>query len=66
MSKNKSTVKLENTLRISEAAMLLGVTPTTLRRWEVAGYLAPKRMGPRRDRRYPKAQILKLLDEGLK
>jgi excisionase family DNA binding protein len=65
MSVKKSTVKLGNTLRISEAAQLLGVTPTTLRRWEVSGYLTPKRIGPRRDRRYPKEQILSLLDKGL-
>ena len=65
MANKKSTAILKNTLRISEAAKLIGVTPTTLRRWEEAGYLAPKRIGPRRDRRYPKEQILKLLDKGL-
>ncbi len=65
MSDKKSTLQLSQTLRISEAAELLGVTPMTLRRWDKRGILKPLRVGPRRDRRYKKEQILKILDEGL-
>lgn len=65
MPNKSSTVKLANTLRISEAAKLLGVTPTTLRRWEDKNLISPLRVGPRKDRRYKKDQILKILDEGL-
>lgn len=66
MPNKKSTIKLSSTLRISDAAKLLGVTPTTLRRWEVSGHIKPLRIGPRKDRRYPKQQILDLLDQGIK
>jgi putative resolvase len=66
MPSKKSTIKLANTLRISEAATLLGVTPTTLRRWEQAKYIEPLRVGPRGDRRYTKEQLLKLLDQGIR
>lgn len=60
-----STIKLNSTLRIAEAAKLLGVTTMTLRRWEDSGYLTPLRVGPRKDRRYTKEQILKILDKGI-
>ena len=65
MPSKKQTIKLDNTLRISKASELLGVTPMTLRRWEEAGYLKPLRVGPRQDRRYSKEQILKILDQGI-
>jgi excisionase family DNA binding protein len=66
MPSKKSTIKLDPTLRISEAAKLLGVTPMTLRRWEEASYISPLRVGPRKDRRYKKEDILRLLNEGIK
>lgn len=65
MPNHKTTVQLANTLRIAAAAKLLGVSTMTLRRWEKSGYLNPLRVGPRKDRRYPKEQILNLLDKGV-
>lgn len=61
MTKNNSTDELENTLRIAQAAKLLGVSTMTLRRWDQKGYLKPLRIGPRQDRRYMKNEILKLM-----
>ena len=66
MPTKKSTVKLPTTMRISQAADLLGVTPTTLRRWEEKGLIKPLRIGPRGDRRYKKQDILLILEEGIK
>lgn len=65
MSNKKATVALKQTLRISEAARLLGVTPMTLRRWDEAGILKARRMGPRGDRRYTREQILDVLKHGV-
>lgn len=65
MPGKRSTVELSSTLRISQAAKLLGITTMTLRRWEQAGVLKPLRVGPRRDRRYKKEDILRLLDKGI-
>jgi excisionase family DNA binding protein len=53
--------KLPKTLRIAQAAKLIGVSTMTLRRWEKAGVLTPLRIGPRKDRRYTKEQIQRLL-----
>jgi len=54
-------IKSTKTIRISEAAALLGVNPMTLRRWDQSGHLKAIRIGPRKDRRYKKEDILKLL-----
>ncbi len=61
MSGKKSTDITDSTLRISQAANLLGVSAMTLRRWEKSEYLKPLRFGPRRDRRYMKDEILKMM-----
>jgi excisionase family DNA binding protein len=66
MTNKKATIKLKPTIRIGEAAKLLGVTTMTLRRWDKAGYLKAIRLGNRNDRRYQKEIILKVLNEGLK
>ena len=60
MPKEKST-DLPPTIRISDAAKLLGVNPMTLRRWEKKGYLTPLRIGPRKDRRYFQDEVKRLL-----
>lgn len=65
MPEIKSTPQLDLTVRIGQAAKLLGVTPMTLRRWDKAGILQPRRMGVRGDRRYTRAQILEVLAHGL-
>lgn len=59
--KEKATDLVPKTIRISDAAKLLGVNPMTLRRWETKGYLTPLRIGPRKDRRYLRNEIEKLL-----
>lgn len=63
MDKKKATDLNKKTIRISEAAAMLGVNPITLRRWELKGYLTPLRMGPRMDRRYLMDDIEKLLEK---
>lgn len=51
-----------NLISIKEAATLLGVHKITLRRWEKKGSIKVFRIGPRRDRRYDKGELLKLLE----
>ena len=49
--------------RIGEAARILGVSPSTLRRWDKEGKIKPIRIG--RDRLYPESTLLKLLGREL-
>jgi excisionase family DNA binding protein len=49
-------------LKIKEAATLLGVSPTTLRKWDKEGKLVAIRISERGDRRYKKEDIEKFLD----
>jgi excisionase family DNA binding protein len=65
MTDKKHSTGLPNLISISEAARLLNVHPETLRRWDNKGVLEAVRIGPRKDRRYKKETILKLLDKGL-
>ena len=51
----------EKLLKLSEAAELLNVHPNTLRKWDKKGILAAVRFGERKDRRYKKEDIMKLL-----
>lgn len=53
---------MHNLLTIEEAARFLSVHKNTLRDWERKGYLVPFRIGPRRDRRYKREDLLKQLD----
>lgn len=48
-------------LRISQAAVLLGVHTNTLRNWEKQGKISTVRIGHRSDRRFRHSEILKLL-----
>lgn len=50
-------------IKIREAAEILGVNPETLRRWDNEGTLKAIRIGRRKDRRYNKEKIMKLLDQ---
>jgi len=47
--------------RIGDAARILGVSPSTLRRWDKEGKLKPVRIG--RDRLYPESALLRLLGQ---
>jgi excisionase family DNA binding protein len=51
-------------MTIREAATVLNVHLSTLRRWEKAGWLEPVRLGPRGHRRYTRRQIMDLANGG--
>lgn len=53
--------KLSELLTLAEACQILKVHPNTLRKWDKKGILVAVRFGERRDRRYRKEDILKLL-----
>jgi DNA-binding transcriptional MerR regulator len=46
-----------DSLGIREAARLLGIHPNTLRNWGAVGRIAESRTGPRRDRKYSRAEL---------
>ena len=48
---------MDNTYRIAEAARLLGVHPSTLRRWDEKGILRPSIRTLTGERRYTEADI---------
>ncbi len=48
---------------LKEACELLKVHPQTLRQWDKKGILKAVRIGQRRDRRYRKEEILKLINK---
>ena len=50
-------------LRVSEASKLLGVHANTLRNWDKQGLLKPVRVGVRKERRYKRADVIKLLEQ---
>ncbi|OGO16291.1 MAG: hypothetical protein A2Z02_03660 [Chloroflexi bacterium RBG_16_48_7] len=52
-------------LKTREVANLLNVHINTVRRWSNSGILQVYRVGPRRDRRYRKADIDHFLSSGL-
>ncbi len=55
-----------NLLTIEEASRLLNVNPETLRRWDRSGELTAIRIGKRKDRRYKKEDILRMLNNKTK
>jgi len=55
---NKSVPQL---LTLKEASDTLKVHPNTLRQWDRNGILKAVRFGQRKDRRYKKEDILKLM-----
>lgn len=59
MTKEK---KIPELLTLKEACEILKVHPNTLRQWDEKGILKAVRFGPRRDRRYKKTDIIKLLE----
>ncbi len=51
-------------LTVSEASEILGLHPDTLRDWDNSGFLKCIRIGKRRDRRYQRNDIERILSEG--
>jgi excisionase family DNA binding protein len=55
--------KKDEIITLAEACDILGMHPNTLRKWDNKGFLKAIRIGTRRDRRYRKSDILKLLNQ---
>ena len=53
----RSVRGMDNTYRIAEAARLLGVHPSTLRRWDEKGILRPSIRTLTGERRYTEADL---------
>lgn len=49
-------------LTLKQASELLQVHPNTLRNWDKQGVLKATRIGNRRDRRYKRIDVIKLLE----
>ena len=54
---------MTNTYRTAEAAKLLGVHPSTLRRWDKTGILRPSIRTPTGERRYTEADLKAITDK---
>ena len=55
--------KKDEIITLAEACKILGLHPNTLRKWDNKGFLKAIRYGTRKDRRYRKSDILKLLEQ---
>ena len=51
-------------LSVGQAAEILSVHPDTLRRWAAGGLVRVYRVGPRRDRRFHRSEIVQLMTPG--
>ena len=58
----KTQGKLSELLTLKEVCEILKVHPNTLRQWDQKRVLKAVRFGSRRDRKYKKEDILKLLN----
>ncbi len=57
------TSKKGETITLAEACDILGVHPNTMRKWDNKGYLNAIRIGTRKDRRYRKSDVLRVLKQ---
>jgi excisionase family DNA binding protein len=55
--------KYPKLLTLKQTCEMLGCHPNTLRMWDTKGYLVAVRIGTRRDRRYRKEDVMKLLEK---
>ena len=62
-SEDKKFRTLPDILTLQQACDILNCHPNTLRKWDNKGLLKAIRFGTRRDRRYKKNDILKLLNQ---
>ena len=53
--------KKDEIITLAEACEILGLHPNTLRKWDNSGFLKALRFGTRKDRRYKRSDILKML-----
>lgn len=60
-----SASELPELMTLKEASEMLKVHPNTLRQWDEKGILVAIRFGARKDRKYRKDDILKLLNQKL-
>ncbi|MBI2172237.1 MAG: helix-turn-helix domain-containing protein [Chloroflexi bacterium] len=65
-SKEKNSKRPPALLTVGDVASLLNLHPNTVRRWAGQGILKALRVGPRRDRRFYRADISRLLRVSLK
>ncbi len=64
MKKQGPTIEqMPDILTLKQACEILNCHPNTLRKWDNKGYLKAIRFGTRRDRRYKKGDILKVLSK---
>jgi len=61
MQKTLKLNKLPEILTLKQACEILNCHPNTLRKWDNSGFLEAIRFGARRDRRYKKEDILRIL-----
>jgi len=58
--------KKDEIITLAEASDILGVHPNTLRKWDNKGFLKAIRIGTRKDRRYRKGEVVKILKEEIR
>ena len=63
MKNTKNNKEIPELLTLHEACDILKCHPNTLRQWDNKGILIAVRFGERKDRRYRKEDILKLLNQ---
>jgi len=61
--KPENTEEIQELFTLREASDILKCHPNTLRQWDRKGILVAVRFGERKDRRYRKEDILKLLNQ---
>jgi len=61
--RNKSNASPSPMLTTREACQILHIHGNTLRRWSEKGLIVAYRVGPRRNRRFKRADIVALLGE---
>jgi excisionase family DNA binding protein len=55
--------ELPEILTLSQACEMLNCHPNTLRNWDKEGILVAIRLGPRKDRRYKKVDVISFLEK---